>query len=254
MSYTTTSTAGASVVLAKAHKVTEIAGRACDLYVTEVGPYAQGMKRRARALGTVDVVVHPFTGLNISTGVPEYGDPVTVKAQIKTEKAGRWSTTGDKTDADYGALAPEAREILYFNNATAAQPFGVIRCVTDDPARGLMFATLYTVQFIPLVASGGDPDLNIPATITPGTPRSITPAFVDITEQAVFEGNMRVKTGDAVVKFTRNQATQAELLGDNLIRITPLGGTAMDYQLWNAAQGLKAEQTYHWTAFLKRLR
>lgn len=239
---------GTATTINRADKITSVAGSAREIYVTATEPHAQGMRRRARVLNAVPVTLQRFNQVNSSTLQPEYHDAETVLAQVKTEKAGRWVAKG--------VYAPESQEVLYFDNANLAQNFGVIRTVCQDSARGLMFSGLFSVQYIPKpTMTGGNPALYQDPIPTPGTPIDIELQFIETTEQASYAGGSKQVIGDAVIKFTRNQLTQAQILTDgSFFDITALGGSPIRYQVWNGSEGLKQEQTYHWCVYLKRVR
>lgn len=239
---------GVATTINRGDKVTAIAGAAREIYITATEPYAQGMKRRARVLAPVDVTLRRFNKINPTTLAPEYHDPVTVQAQVKTEKSGRWVSKG--------VYAPESQEVLYLNNANTSENFGVIRAIAQDSARGLMFPGLFSVQYIPVpTMTGGNAALMIEPTPTPGTPVDIDLQFIELTDQYTYGDGVKQKMGDAVIKFTRDQLTQAQIgANGSFFDITPLGGTAIRYQVWNASEGVKQEQTYHWCVYLKRVR
>lgn len=255
MAYTVTDTSGNSLTLAQGHKITSIAGQSRELYITEIAPYAQGKRRRARIVAPVSAVIAPFVEVDSGTLAPTYDSSVTVLAQAKTEKSNRYNPKGEDSDADFGPNAPESAEVLYFNNADSTQDFGVIKVRLADAARGLMFPGMFTAQYIPAPSeSGGDPDLFIPPTYTPGTPVDLTLSFINLSDQMRYEGGTGVKRGDAVIKFTRDQLTKAQILADKgLFEITPIGGSAISYEVWGS-DGVEYEQTYHWCVYLRRVR
>lgn len=253
MAYTVTTTTGATLTLAKGDKISSIAGQARDLYIVEVGPYAQGKRRRGRIIAPVDASIASFDEIDSGTLSPTYETAATVKAQAKTEKASRWNST--ETDANFGPNSPESREILYFNNADTTQAFGLIRAVAVDSSRGLMFPEMFTAQYLPApTITGGDDIKMIPGTPTPGTPVALTLEYIDLSEQFAIADYARTKTGDALIRFQRDQLTQAQIEANGAyFAITPNGGSAILYQIWGS-EGVQQEQTYHWTVYLKRVR
>lgn len=252
MAYTVQTTAGASLTLQQGDKITAVAGQSRELLITELAPYAQGMRRRARILSKVDASIASFDSLDGSLA-PSYDDAVTVKCQSKIERLQAFKYKGEETDGDYGSEALESKEVLYFNNADTAQNFGVIRAVLQDPARGLYFPNMFTVRLAPFTAAGGRSSGGIPPSTTPGTKIDLEPVFIDINAQVVVGDSSQMTLGDAVIKFPRHKATQAQLLGDSLIEITPQGQSAIQYRVKNT-EGLKQMQTHHWMAYLERVR
>jgi len=249
MSFLLEQTNGSGVAIDVGAKITSIAGSAVEAYIVDLLPYSVGMRRRARILAPVDIVVQPLTGIS-AQGAPQYGAAITLRGQVKGESASN-RFIGVKQGAD----APETSRSIYFNNTNQAQPFGVVRGKVADAMSGLLLAGLFTIRYLPPpTLSGGNPDLYIPSSETPGTPIALNPVFVSLSEQSVFEGAAKIKTGDALIRIPRTQLTEAQLQADRmLIEITPKGGSARMYQLWNS-DGIKPMQTLHWEIYLKRVR
>ena len=61
MSFTAKDITGALVTLKNNDKITNIASRSVELYITDIIPVAHGMKRRAKILAPVDVIVSRFS-------------------------------------------------------------------------------------------------------------------------------------------------------------------------------------------------
>lgn len=252
MAFTVQTTSGASLTLQQGDKITSVAGQSRELLITELAPYAQGMRRRARILSRVDVSIASFDSLGVDLA-PSYDDAVTVKGQSKIEKLQVFSHKGEEVDGDYGPQALESKEVLYFNNADTTQDFGVIRAVLQDPARGLFFPNMFTVQMVPKTKSGGRSSGGIPPSVSDGTKVNLEPVFINVNTQVLVGNSSQITLGDAVIKFPLHKATQAQLLGDSLIEITPQGQSAIAYRIKNA-DGLKQMQTHHWMAYLERVR
>jgi len=232
-----------AVMVAPTNRITSIAGTSRELYITDVRPYpscGRPTLRRAEK-----VVIEP---LSFSGGAVTAGPPKTFKGQVDFEISSRHS-------ASRSPDGPESRGSILFLSGETSKVSQLVEIEFTDSLSGFSFSGLYQIRYLPPpTLSGGNPDLYIPASEGPGTPVPITPVFVSLSEQSVFEGAAKIKTGDALIRIPRTQLTEAHLQADRmLIEITPKGGSARMYQLWNS-DGIKPMQTLHWEIYLKRVR
>lgn len=242
--YTTTATDNTVVAIEKGDKITSIGGRPCELYVNEVAPYAQGMVPKPKILAPVNVTLNKFSGIEPLTFKPVYMAGKTLRAQVKTEKANRWSK-------ERGTNAPESKEKLYFNNANANQDFGVFYCCGADELDGLFVAGLFIVKLVNHIIIGGDI-----AAETPGDSddqiKDINPIYLSLSNQYDYDGlGQKTLCGNAKMVMRSGQVTQAEIENASYISITVPDGAEQQYQIWDT-NGIRHEQTYHTTIYLKR--
>lgn len=249
MTFTVQNTSGGTVTLAKGDKFS-LHGE--NLYVTGLSAHAAGARRRHRIIGAAPVQLSSFDSLSSSLE-PQYTGAVTVMAQVKTVKPNQYKAFGDQKDGDYGPDQPESRKILYVMEANTSADWPQVKIELQDAARGLMFPGMFTVELIPQTKASGNQSLGIPDTVTNGTPVDLEPVFVDLSDQVTVSESSQVTLGDALIKFPRHKATQAQLLGDSIISITPSGQSAIQYRVKNT-QGIVQMQTHHWMVYLERIR
>lgn len=245
MAFTVETSTGSTLTLTNGDQIT-VNGQ--NLYINDIGPYAQGSRRRHRIIAPRNVSVATFAQLNNTTLAPEYNTPATVRAQIKADSY-QPDQAWDPTD---GPDQPRTVKTLYLQEASLTAGYPLIKVKLVDAPRGQMFVGYYTVKFVPYTSSGGNQNLGIPPTTSAGTPRTLHPTYVSLTDQVVV-GQMAVHLGQARIQFPRNEATYAELTGHMAIEITPRGVSPMLYRLRNAGD-LKQPQTYDWDLELERIR
>lgn len=243
MAYTVLDSNGNTVTLELGDKITT-EGR--DLIISGIGPYAQGGRRKYRLIAPAIVSFSAFAQINNSTLVPEYSSAVSIALQLKEAKEEKDNLVDDN------ALWPTTYKVAYAKEA-GSQNYSLIRLVLRDAVHGLTFPSLYTVKLVPRISTGGDTDLGTPSTTTDGTLRTLNPVYVSIWEQITLDGNERIKRGDAKIVIPRHAATEAELMGNTLIEITPKGSSSLRYRIW-PGKGIETEQTFHWCIYLERIR
>jgi len=253
-SYSVQSKDGLRVELTNGDHITSIAGRDSDLYITDIGPYAQGMYPKPSIVAPVSVTVENLKEIDETTLQPKYYQSASVWGQVKTAKAQDTSKTPD---------SPEAKEVLYFNNADPCQEFSLIRAVVADSLSGETYAGLYTFERAVTTITDANQLLGIPG--SEDTVFTTIPAlFVELTDQYRFtpSGNtertndpfIKQKAGDALVKIKRSYLTQSQVESASYFRITPLGGTPVKYIIWNGSDGIVQEQHYQWSLYLQKVR
>lgn len=243
-SYSIKAIDGSSVSLSNGDHITSIAGRSSDLYITDIGPYAQGMYPKPSLVAPVNVALETLVEIDNTTLAPTYNSSVSVYGQAKTLKT---------QDTHKSPDSPEAKETLYFNNADSAQEFSLVYVKCADSLSGETYAGLYTLEKAVTTITSGNPLLGIPG--SESTVYSTIPAlFVELTDQYRFIDGVRQKAGDALIKIKRSLITQSQIESANHFRITPKGGTARKYIIWNGGEGIVQEQQYHWCIYLQKVR
>lgn len=251
-SYSISATDGTKVEITNGDHITGIAGRDSDLYITDIMPYAQGMYPEPQIVAPVNVCVENLKEIDETTFAPKYYQSANVLGQVKTTKAQDTSKTPD---------SPEAKEVLYFNNANADQEFSLIKVECADSLRGETYAGLFDLERAVTTLTGGNDLLGIPGSeSTVYTP--LKAIFVELTDQYRF-GNVsrekfvsdaRVKAGDAMIKLKRSAISQSQIESANHFRITPRGGSPIKYIIWNGSEGIVQEQQYVWCLYLQKVR
>jgi hypothetical protein len=247
MAFSVLTTAGATVTLDLGDKLV-LDGR--DLYVNAIGPYAQGARRRHRLLAPRNVSIARFSQINASTLVPEYQSAVTVPAQIK----GTDSRVDYRRDPDAGPEQPRTEKIAYFQEAVTGLGYPLIQVELVNAPTGRMFASLFTVKYWPRTSTGGNANAGIPATVADGTAVTLSPRYVDLSEQWDIGPNRRVLLGDLKLIVPRESLTRAQMLANHQIGLTPRGGSELRYQIVNSPDGFETPQSYDWCLVLKRVR
>lgn len=244
------------VEIGQQDRITSIAGKERDLYITAVEPVSQGSHYRFRTLARTPVIFQRFSHIDTVSRSPVYFPEEVAIAQVKTIKGSQWKTEIVSTHAIDGPDAPQSREFVYFDNANQLEDFGVIRAIASDESRGLMFSELMGVQYIPApTIVDADPDEMKPGTSTPGTPIDLEYVFIELKDQYLFVENQTVRAGDAILKVRRDLLTLDQITEDGAtFEITPPGQQPIRYQIWEMNQGVQSEQTYHWTIYLNKIK
>jgi hypothetical protein len=243
----TVQSSGGVLTLAHGARVT-VQGEA--LIVNGYGAYMDGWGEDFPLDQPVPLAYEPFAGFSGTS--PTWGTAVTVQAQVKSEKVDRQRNPAD------GPGMPETRKVLYLQEADTTRTWPIVRVELQDQARGLMFPGLYVVKLVPYTVAAQtatQKTLRLPASpspVTPGTARTLHPIFVSLTDQVDFSSGLEVRKGDALIRIPRDEATEAELLGDSWIEITPLGANPIRYRP-TGPQGVVPDQTFHWSIYLERM-
>lgn len=224
-------------------KISSIDGVVTDFYVSDVIPRPTAIPP---TLMEADAIT--MNPLSISGGDIIEGAEFSFRAQVEFDK-------NIENNPDQGPQTPKTKGRLIALSAGRGNN-RLLEIFFTDSLEGLMFPGLFSVQYTPApTMTGGNAALMIEPTLTPGTPVDIDLQFIELTDQYAFGEGVKQKVGDAVIKFTRNQLTQDQIGANGAyFEITPLGGSPIHYQVWNASEGVKQEQTYHWCIYLKRVR
>lgn len=251
--FTVETTTGSTVQIDQGTRITSIAGRACDVIITGVSAEDTAARRRGRVLSKTPVILQPFIGVNPSTLQFEYDTPVTVLAQTEEVMMNRWVPTDTSTTVYGTSLAPKSEVDIYLNNADDTQDFGILFAKALDPARALMSGNQWEVSFVtqaPLTPEQEDAgERNTDA----GTPTTLTCIKVDQNAQYESIGGVDQKTGDAMIIFTRDQATESQLQDAAYFSLSYLGQDPALYTIWNE-NGIRYLDSYHYRVSLQRMK
>lgn len=211
----------------------------------DILPVGEGMRRQPRVLFPVPIGVEPFIAL-LTTGIPSYGALVTVEGQREPKKVQQW-------DAKTGAMQQLADEAIVFAQADLSKRYSCVKILLKDGNMGQMFADSFTVAMVTTTVTGGDEIADEPGVSTE-TSTALAPFFVSLADQYDYDGNgRRFKRGDAMIQVRRDEVIQVLLESASCFEITPMGQPMQRYTLWDS-NGIKTEQTYDYSVYLKRLR
>jgi hypothetical protein len=239
-SYYAIDTTGASVLISPTDKISTIAGVSRDLYVIDVKPLPVGGIVPTIIQGEVAAIsTQTFSGGTVTTGTAK-----NFKAQVHFRKSREHSS---KRTPD----GPEAKGYLIVRGFDMTKVSKLLEVVFADSLEGKAFANTYAFARVSTTYTGADPDAGDPGTATP-TPASIAYQNVDLSEQYEDDGPRARKIGDAMVIVDRSVVSEAQLTGAEYFTLTPQGGSAIKYTLWNS-DGIKFLKTHHYAIYLKRL-
>lgn len=239
-SYYAIDTAGASVAINPTDKITSIAGESRELYVTDVKPLPVGgivptiMQGEAAAIST-----QTFSGGTVTVGTAK-----TFKAQTHFYKS---TAHGSKRTPD----GPEAKGYLILRGYDMTKVSKLLEVSFADSLEGKAFANTYAFARVSVTYTGADPDAGDSGTATP-TSTAITYLNIDLNTQYSDDGPNAQKIGDAMVIVDRSAVTEAQLNAAEYFTLTPQGGSAIKYTLWNS-DGIKFPKTHHYEIYLKRM-
>lgn len=240
-SYNAIDTTGASVAIVPTNKITSIAGEARELYVVDVKPLPVGGVVPTIIQGEVAAIsAQTFSGGSVTVGTAK-----NFKAQVHFYKS---TAHGSKRTPD----GPEAKGYLIVRGFDMTKVSKLLEVIFADSLEGKAFANTYAFARVSTTYSGADPDAGDPGTATP-TPASIAYLNIDLSEQYEDDGPNARKIGDAMVIVDRSVVSEANLTGAEYFTLTPQGGSAIKYTLWNA-DGIKFLKTHHYAIYLKRMR
>lgn len=240
-SYTAVDLTGASVTINPTDKITSIAGVAKDLYVLDVKPLPVGGVVPTIMQGeTASISTQTFSGGTVTVGTAK-----SFKAQVHFYK----STHHDSKRTPDG---PAAKGYLILRGYDMKKVSKLLEVPFADSLEGKAFANTYAFARVVVSYTGGDPDAGDPGTATP-TSTAITYQNIDLNDQYEDDGPTSRKIGDAMVIVDRSLVTEAQLTGAEYFTLTPQGGSAIKYTLWNS-EGIKFLKTHHYAIYLKRMR
>lgn len=221
-------------------KISSIAGVVRDLYVIDVKPLPVGgivptiMQGEVAAIST-----QTFSGGTVTTGTAK-----NFKAQVHFHKSREHSS---KRTPD----SPEAKGYLIVRGYDMTKVSKLLEVVFADSLEGKAFANTYAFARVTTTYTGADPDAGDPGTATP-TSTTIAYKDIDLSEQYEDDGPRSRKIGDTMVIVDRSAVSEAQLTGAEYFTLTPQGGSAQRYTLWNS-DGIKFLKTHHYAIYLKRL-
>ena len=239
MSYQALATSGAGVTVKPTDRITSIAGEAFDLYLVDVKPLPVG-GIVPTLMATEMAVIEPLT---FSGGVVTPGAASTFKSQVhffKTRHHG----------PDRIPDGPMTKGYLIVRTADPGKTSKLLELSFTDALEGKAFANTYSFARVSVVYTGADPDAGDPGTATPNS-TAISYLDIDLSEQYEDDGPTRHKVGDALVLVDKSAATLAQLESAAYFTLTPQGGSAQRYTLWNT-RGVRELKTHQFALYLQR--
>ena len=242
-SYSAKATDNSAVTIAPTHRITSIAGETVSHYLTDVRPCPVGGIRPT--LGRTElVVIEPLT---FAGGVVTAGTAKTFKAQVEflqaREHGGEVKRTPDM---------PKAKGYLMLLAGDQSKVSKLLEVKFADNLEGKAFANCYSFARVTRGTTGQSDDAGDPGS---GTPTSTSIPFLSLllTEQYRDMGSKDEKIGDICVVVDRESVTPAQLEAADYFTLTPAGGSATRYTLWNH-EGIKYPVTHHYEIYLQRLK
>jgi hypothetical protein len=212
-----------------------------EYYITDIVPFVScGIQPTLRR--TVNFTHEPLT---FSGGTVTAGTQAVLKGQSVFYKAAEHSK-------NYSPNSPCAKGHFLVKNASTSASDKLLQIKFTDQLNGKAFANTHTFARVTTTATSADSDLGEPGTVTPS---SSTVAYLNIFLESQYPqgDNRREKIGDALVIVDKSAISRANLEGAAYFTITPQGGTAERYTIWND-DGIKEPITHQWHIYLQRMR
>lgn len=212
-----------------------------EYYITDIVPFVScGVRPTLRR--TVNFTHEPLT---YSGGTVAAGTQSTLKGQAVFYKAAEHSK-------DYSPDSPCAKGHFLVKNASTSAADKLLQIKFTDQLNGKAFANTHAFARVSESVANADADLGEPGT---ATPTSTAIAYESISLESQYEqgDNTRHKIGDALIIVDKSEVTRAQLEAATYFTITPQGGSAERYTLWNN-DGIKEPLTFQWHIYLQRMR
>lgn len=244
MSYSILDVTGTSRTLNDQDKITSLDGETKELYVVSIEAEARHRRFNAkRLIDPIDAIIAPFSSLD-SSGVPTYGTPYTVKADLHWHEENHF----------YQISGPDvlySTGFLVMRHAPNAFKRRMVVMKFTDRQQGKHFAGEYTVSFssvtYPNQTAMGD--LGAPTTST----RTISCDLVELKEGTRTTDGIVLKTGTAMLKVDRSLITRSEVNGRyNYFTISLNGLSVGRFGLDPEQDAAIIENSHHFHIYLKK--
>lgn len=246
MTYTTLDQTSTPVTVSNGDRITKIGTRDVELYVNGFRPIGEGqLTHRARVLHPIDIEFSKFLSVD-SNMVPQYDTAVILQGQSEPEKDNFWT----KKKGPDGA---ESVENIVFDEANFLTKYGAFLVFTRDQFDGQMVANLFDVKMFHNAPTGGNRLTGKPG-VDNFTSKTLTAKNINFGLQYETDedtqDNRRV-CGDAMLAFTRDQATLEQIKTASHFEITPPNGVSLRFTIWDG--GLKTDNDFLYHLNLKKL-
>ena len=237
---------GTAVTVKQTDRIVSIAGEAVEHYLIDVIPQPVGGIRPS-LIRAEKVVIEPLT---FAGGVVTAGTQKTIMAQVHYEKAKQHSSESGNDERTPDGPKTKGSLIVLASNQKAVSK--LLELKFADALTGKAFAACYAFARVTETVTGADPDGGDPGTRTP-TPTSLAYLDIDLSDQYEDDGANHRKVGETLVVVDRSLVTQAQLEQSAYFTLTPAGGSAIKYTLWNE-RGIRQLKTHHHAIYLQRMK
>lgn len=232
---------GSAIEVKPTDRITSIAGEPVELYITAVAPCPVGGIRPSLHRGEKVVI----ESLTYSGGILSAGVENNFKAIVEFIKSREHS---DKRSPD----GPDTKGYLVLKSANQKKVSKLLELKFADALTGKAFANTHAFALVTVVYTDADPDGGDPGSASP-TLTPIQYMDIDLSDQYEGEGASYQKLGDAMLILDKELVSKTQLESADYFTLTPQGGTAIQYTLWND-EGIKDLKTHHWKVYLQRMK